>query len=257
MTQHSLRPRDVSGIKEKREPVYQISTLQSLILGNYYGCLYIEDLLKHGDTGIGTFHAVAGELIVIDGHCYRILADGSVLEAQPLDTTPFASIAYLEEGHTIKFGAMATAEALREALDDSIELLGPNSMYVVRIDGYFNRVAARTELYQHEPYKPFAKVLETDERRFAFENIEGSLVCFYFPPFMDGVNTPGWHFHFINAARTLGGHVFDIDMVRGTATLNKTDRFILDLPSNQAFQYADLANASKEDIHKVEQGGGD
>ena len=80
MTQHSLRPRDVSGIKEKREPVYQISTLQSLILGNYYGCLYIEDLLKHGDTGIGTFHAVAGELIVIDGHCYRILADGSVLE---------------------------------------------------------------------------------------------------------------------------------------------------------------------------------
>ena len=199
MTQHSLRPRDVSGIKEKREPVYQISTLQSLILGNYYGCLYIEDLLKHGDTGIGTFHAVAGELIVIDGHCYRILADGSVIEAQPLNTTPFASIAYLEEGHTIKFGAMATAEALREALDDSIELLGPNSMYVVRIDGYFNRVAART----------------------------------------------------------LGGHVFDVDMVRGTATLNKTDRFILDLPSNQAFQYADLANASKEDIHKVEQGGGD
>ena len=152
---------------------------------------------------------------------------------------------------------LSTAEALREALDDSIELLGPNSMYVVRIDGYFNRVAARTELYQHEPYKPFAKVLETDERRFAFENIEGSLVCFYFPPFMDGVNTPGWHFHFINAARTLGGHVFDVDMVRGTATLNKTDRFILDLPSNQAFQYADLANASKEDIHKVEQGGGD
>lgn len=40
---------------------------------------------------------------------------------------------------------MATAEALRNALDDSIDLLGPNSMYVVRIDGYFNRVAARTE----------------------------------------------------------------------------------------------------------------
>ena len=152
---------------------------------------------------------------------------------------------------------MATAEALRNALDDSIDLLGPNSMYVVRIDGYFNRVAARTELYQHEPYKPFAEVLETDERRFAFENVEGSLVCFYFPSFMDGVNTPGWHFHFINAARTFGGHVFDVDMVRGTATLNKTDRFILDLPSNQAFQYADLANASKDDIHKVEQGGGD
>lgn len=118
-------------------------------------------------------------------------------------------------------------------------------------------MAARTELYQHEPYKPFAEVLETDERRFAFENVEGSLVCFYFPSFMDGVNTPGWHFHFINAARTFGGHVFDVDMVHGTATLNKTDRFILDLPSNQVFQYADLANASKDDIHKVEQGGGD
>lgn len=102
---HVLRPRDVSGIKEKRDPVYQISTLQSLILGNYYGSLYIEDLLTHGDTGVGTFHAVAGELIVIDGHCYRIWQTAPVIEAQPLDTTPFAGIAYLEEGHTVKFGA--------------------------------------------------------------------------------------------------------------------------------------------------------
>ena len=98
-------------------------------------------------------------------------------------------------------------------------------------------------------------MLETDERRFAFENVDGSLVCFYFPKFMDGVNTPGWHFHFINDARTFGGHVFDVDMVHGTATLNKTDRFILDLPTNRAFQHAALENASKEEIRQVEQGG--
>ncbi len=239
----------------KREPVYQVSTLQSLVMGNYYGSQTIKGLLEYGDTGIGTFHAVAGELIAIDGHCYRVLGDGSIDEAAPDDTTPFATIAWLSEGDTIKFGEVKNIDDLRDILDDRVEILGVNHIYIVRIDGYFPMVAARTELPQREPFKPFAEVLKTDERRFFFDNMVGSLICFYFPNYMDGVNTPGWHFHFINKARSLGGHVFDIHMDSGRAILNKVDRFIMDLPNNKAFQSADLGNASKDDIKKIEQGG--
>lgn len=238
----------------RREPVYQVSTLQSLIMGNYYGSCDVATLLDNGDLGIGTFDAVAGELIVIDGHCYRILGDGSAVEAAMTDMTPFASVAWMTDGDQVRFGAMPTIESLKEALDDRVELLGTNSIYVVRIDGHFRRVAARTELRQEEPYKTFAEVLKTDERRFTFEDLDGTLICFYFPNYMEGVNTPSWHMHFISADRKRGGHVFDIDMESGRATINRTDRFVMDIPHNKAFQNAALENASKEEIKQIEQG---
>ena len=81
----------------ERQAIYQVSTLQALARGNYYGSTDMETLLTHGDTGLGTFHAVGGELIVIDGHAYRVLGDGSAVEAATSDTTPFATVTWLRE----------------------------------------------------------------------------------------------------------------------------------------------------------------
>ena len=81
----------------ERQAIYQVSTLQALARGNYYGSTDMETLLTHGDTGLGTFHAVGGELIVIDGHAYRVLGDGSAVEAATSDTTPFATVTRLRE----------------------------------------------------------------------------------------------------------------------------------------------------------------
>lgn len=251
----ALRPEELDWQgRRKREPIYQVSTLQSLVMGNYYGSCDMATLLDHGDIGLGTFDAVAGELIVIDGKCYQILGDGSAVEAKPDDTTPFASVAWLTEGETIRFGRLGSIEALKDALDERVDILGVNNMYVVRIDGHFNWVAARTELRQEEPYKPFAEVLKTDERRFKFENLDGTLIAFYFPTYLEGVNTPSWHLHFISADRKWGGHVFDIDMQNGKAILNKTDRFVMDLPHNKAFDKANLKDASQDEIKQIEQG---
>lgn len=243
---------------DQRDPVYQISTLQALVMGNYYGCLEIQDLLTHGNTGLGTFDAVDGELVIIDGHCYRIIKGGKAIEARPHDTTPFASVAFLDEetNDSLKFDSLTSVDALRHALDEYLENRGPNNMYVMRVDGYFHFVAARTELRQQEPFKPFAEVLQKDEDRFRFNSIHGTLICFYFPKYLDGVNTPGWHFHFIDDARKVGGHVFDLHLVSGRAIINKTDRFVLDLPHNRAFQEAALDQASKDDIRQIEQGAG-
>lgn len=240
---------------KKKQPIYQISTLQSLIMGNYYGATTVEQLLRFGDIGLGMFHAANGELILLNHRCYRILGDGSARLAAMEDRVAFASVSFLEEGDTISLGAMESLDALRGLLDERVELLGANNLYIVRVDGAFRRVAARTELKQEPPFKKFAEVLAKDERRFVFENISGSLVCFYFPQYLEGVNTAGWHFHFLDDACTCGGHVFDIEMERGKALLNKTDRFVMDLPHNQEFQDAALENASRDEIRQIEQGG--
>ncbi len=37
--------------REERQAIYQVSTLQALARGNYYGSTDMETLLLHGDTG--------------------------------------------------------------------------------------------------------------------------------------------------------------------------------------------------------------
>ena len=43
--------------------LYQVATLQSLLMGNYYGSVPYDELLKLADTGIGTFEGMDGEMI--------------------------------------------------------------------------------------------------------------------------------------------------------------------------------------------------
>jgi acetolactate decarboxylase len=101
--------------REERQAIYQVSTLQALARGNYYGSTDMETLLLHGDTGLGTFHAVAGELIVIDGHAYRVLGDGSAVEAAQTDTTPFATVTWLRHQEPVLLKHQPSIEALKES----------------------------------------------------------------------------------------------------------------------------------------------
>ena len=119
----------------ERQAIYQVSTLQALARGNYYGSTDMETLLTPGHTGLGTFHAVGGELIVIDGHAYRVLGDGSAVEAATSDTTPFATVTWLREQVPVILKRQPSIEALKDILTEQVRELGINDVYIVRIDG--------------------------------------------------------------------------------------------------------------------------
>lgn len=72
--------------------IFQVATLQSLILGYFKKVVDVEELLKHGDIGLGTFENVNGEMIVVDGHCYQARNDGSVVEVDVSTGVPFAAV---------------------------------------------------------------------------------------------------------------------------------------------------------------------
>ena len=69
--------------------LYQHQTLGDLMAGVFDGTLTFEELLKHGDIGIGTFHDFEGELILLDGVAYRAKEDGSI---SGVDTVFAASV---------------------------------------------------------------------------------------------------------------------------------------------------------------------
>lgn len=236
--------------------MYQVSTLQALAKGDFYGNATIEELLTNGDIGLGTFEAVDGEMIVLDGVCYRAKADGTVEIADAGDATPFASVTYLNKNIAFELENIADMSELLAKLDEVGKAHGENNIYACRIDGYFNEIYARSEKKQHsEPYKTFAKVLETDQREFEFKNVSGSLVCVYFPQYMDGLNVAGWHVHFISDDRTMGGHVFGCSLQEGKAYMGRTEGFNFLIPKTRFFQKLTLTDVSKEEIESVEKAG--
>ena len=81
------------------------------------------------------------------------------------------------------------------------------------------------------------------------------MVCVYFPDYMDGINAPGWHLHFLSEDKTKGGHVFDLVMKRGLVKMNKISRLEIRLPHSPAFDTYSLKEASRDEIKHVEQGG--
>ena len=58
--------------------LYQHGTLALLVPGLLKGTITMGELLKHGDTGIGTGEGLDGELIILDGKPYHVHATGDV-----------------------------------------------------------------------------------------------------------------------------------------------------------------------------------
>ena len=81
--------------------VYQTSTMAALLDGIYDGDVTIADLLSHGDFGLGTFNHLDGEMVVLDGTCYHLRADGTARIASPQDKTPFAAVLQFRPDKTI------------------------------------------------------------------------------------------------------------------------------------------------------------
>ena len=235
--------------------MFQVSTLQALALGYSRAVITVGELMRHGNIGLGTFEDVNGEMIVVDGHCYRADEAGNINEADSATGVPFSAVTVFNEDRACEIGSVDNIEKLKEFLTLRIEEdFGLNSMHVVRIDGSFKRVCARSESGYRAQHVTLKDALKETQRSFYFDDISGTLVCVYYPDYMDGINASGWHLHFISEDRKAGGHVFDLSMEQGTAYFDKITNIEIKLPYEPAFDTYALKGASKDEIKSVEQG---
>ncbi|MCF0248247.1 MAG: acetolactate decarboxylase [Synergistes sp.] len=237
----------------QRDCLYQISTIQAIAAGDFYGSMTVEDFLRCGDIAIGIFDGANGELIVLDGVCYRVAGDGSIEIPSLNEKLPFASVTFFDKDIKRDFGTPITFEELKNELNNIVVENGVNMFYAVKIKGNFSDMKTRSELAQKEPYKTFEEVLKTDQRFFEYKDIKGTLVGFYCPPYASGVNVTGWHFHFLSDTKDKGGHVFDFTMSKGELELDKTAAFYMILPDTKYFNDLNLTGLD-EALDRVERG---
>ena len=235
-----------------RETIFQVSLLQGLTLGDYYGSVTVKELKEKGDTGIGTFEGVNGELIALDGEVYRAKSDGSVEVAPDDETIPFSNVTFFDADTTEEISGITNIDDLKTYLNEKVEEFGKNRFYMIRIDGSFKKVSARSELKQEEPYKTLAEALSTDQREFDFDETTGTVVGLFCPEYMNDLNAVGWHFHYVSDDKQKGGHVLDLDIDKAEVKWDNTDGFNMALPETKMFPELDLTKDQSEDIKKVE-----
>lgn len=243
---------DNTSTAQNRDVIYQVSLLQGLMNGDYSGSVPVAELKQHGDTGIGTFDKLNGELILLDGEIYRAAGDGNVEAVSDTETTPFAVVTFMDADLTENLTNISGCDALFDALNRIVERRGKNRFYMVRIDGMFRKINVRSVYAQETPYRRLTEVLEHEQTFFDYAHIEGTIVGLYCPPYMSYLNAVGWHMHFLSKDKTKGGHVLDADITDAVLTWDDTDGFQMQLPQSQAFSGYDLTVDQSADIEKVE-----
>ncbi|MBP3816029.1 MAG: acetolactate decarboxylase [Firmicutes bacterium] len=238
-----------------KETLYQVSTLQALAMGYTRSVIKVKDLLTHGDIGLGTYEDVNGEMILVDGHPYRADENGNIEEVGEETGVPFCAITRFSGNRNFGLEKVQDIDGLKTILNLKIEEdFGLNSMHIARIEGTFSKVMARSEAPYRSQHITLKEVLKKTQKDFVFNDIKGTMVCVYFPDYMDGINAPGWHLHFVSEDRSKGGHVFDLSLTEGKAYLDKISRIEIQLPEEAAFDTYSLKEASDKEIKEVEQG---
>ena len=232
------------------ETLSQFSTIDALMQGIYDGPATFADVRRHGNFGIGTVNHLDGEMVALDGIFYQITGDGCVHVIPDSAKTSFATVSFFRGRHPVKISAIASQKALLAWLDR--HLGSRNFFWSIRIHGSFPSVKVRSISRQHPPYRPLAEVARS-ERIFEYRNISGTLVGFRSPPYIKGINVPGYHLHFLSDDRCKGGHVLGCSISEGVTRWEKHRTFQMQLPDDPAFRRADFSEHDDEALKKVEQ----
>ena len=237
----------------ERESLNQVALLQSLAQGYFGGTVKVRDMRSLGDIGIGTFEGLNGEMIMLDGTVYQALGDGRVVVADDQEAVPYATVTYFDNDVSVRLSDVKDKAAFEKILNEEVKKCGENSFYMIKLHTEFSSVLFRSEYGSQKPYPTLVEALKGKQTEFTAKNIKGTLVGLYCPNYMSGLNSAGWHFHFISDDRKQGGHILELSLKQGIVEFDKTDKFTMILHDDKGFHEMNLAKDMSKDIRSAEQ----
>ncbi len=228
------------GYAENREDIiFQTSTLNALLDGVYDGNMSIGKLKAHGGFGVGTFNNLDGEMIGLNGVFYQITSDGVVHIVPDLLRTPFAVVKFFEKDLSHRIHKPLNCTELKKILSSLMPT--ENIFYAIKIEGTFNYIQTRSVPAQTKPYPPLTDVIK-HQPTFEFNNVNGTMVGFWLPDYLSDINSTGFHFHFLTADKTAGGHLLECETDKIRIDIDYSREIQISLPYTIEFNNADLNN---------------
>jgi acetolactate decarboxylase len=242
-------------LHREREPhvLFQASTIGALLDGAFDGDLSFAELAERGDLGLGTLNHLDGEMVALDGEFFRADVDGRIQRVNPKEKTPFAVVTRFEPTMDVQLPA---DERTHEELLAQLDRLVPEAAAscALRLDGRFPLVRARSVPRQEPPHRPLTEVV-AEQHVFELDDVEGTMLGFRFPTYVEGIEVPGYHLHFISADRARGGHVLDSRSGDLRARIDPSDDLHVELPPQVELADPEVAADTHAAVDAVEHGG--
>jgi acetolactate decarboxylase len=230
--------------------LFQVSTSNALVQGVFAGAITVGELKRHGDMGLGTFAGLDGELVMVDGECFRASAGGAAEPAPDDQEVPFGLVTRFSADLVVELEAISSIASLHAQLNRYLP--SQNLFLAVRIEGRFEHLAMRAAC----PARKGEGLAEATRHQSEFDLTEatGTLVGFWAPEYSRSVSVPGYHFHFISSDRERGGHLLDLEAGRLRAELQVESEIHLAIPETEQFLAADLAGDHRQELAEAESG---
>ncbi|MFD1417497.1 acetolactate decarboxylase [Companilactobacillus keshanensis] len=230
--------------------LYQHGTLALLVPGLLDGTLTMNELLQHGDTGIGTGEGLDGELIILNGTPYQLDGDGKINILNDEFTMPFAN------SHFADYAEMMEVEDInRDDLQSQIKEAAnsTNTFFSIKITGTFKNITTRAVRKSSAPYDSLSKTAEK-QNTFSKDSVTGTLISYHSPSLFDGAAVGGFHSHFLSDDRSFGGHILSFDSVTGSVSFQQFDTLEQHLPTaNKEYMNHDFSKDNIiDDVHNAE-----
>ena len=224
-------------IQADRDTLFQVSTISALMQGVYDGGMTLGELRPYGDFGIGTF--------------YRAQLDGSIINVPDDTRTPFAEVTFLDNDVIVSPDKSMNLGQMQAYIDSLLPSL--NLFYAIKVEGQFSYMKTRSVPAQSQPYPTLTEAVKNQQVTESHD-IEGTMIGFRCPPYIDGVNIPGYHLHFIDKDLKKGGHVLDCQTSDIKIIIDNTANFIMELPGNKHFYQVNLGQSDQQGLNQVEKG---
>lgn len=217
---------------------YHYSIWAALVNKIYDGNLTVREAKTHGDTGLGTYNGVDGELIMIDDVLYQVPSSGEVKIAGDATHIPFLNATFFHKEFSFEISNRVNYDSLRKEIHQHFP--SPNYFYAFKIHGKFDTLKLGSMQKQEKPYPKTLDSLMPDRPKFNHTNISGTMVGFYCPDFMGDINVAGFHLHFLSDDKKSGGHVMEFTGKNFNVQMDKLTSYRFVLPETEEYNKANL-----------------
>ncbi|SHM73558.1 acetolactate decarboxylase [Chitinophaga jiangningensis] len=236
----------------KPHHLFTAGVASGLMGGLFEGFYPVSKLLQHGNFGLGAPDKIDGELLVLNGVAYQTTSTGATRVLPGNHLVSFAMVHPFVTKRRLRAPAVISKSMFFTMLDTLMPQ--KNGLYAVHIKGRFKYLKTRAfpPVTSH-PYPTLASMIP-QQKFFEFENIEGELVGYRLPAYMDNTNISGYHFHFLSADKKHGGHIVDLTLSGVTIEIDQLESYTVELPDTEEFRHFDFHQNRAEDIKQVERG---
>lgn len=240
-----------NGLKRLFKPntIFHFSIADALLSSLFEGSITFKEILHYGDFGIGTLNGLDGEVIILNGVPYTVRADGSAYVVDKTEHCPIIITTFFKKEFILPIDTLVSFSQLKEKLNSLFPT--ENIFYPIKITGEFKNITTRSIAKQNKPYKPVGNLVD-EMVKFEYSNIEGVIIGYKSPPFVERVGVPGYHFHFIDKKRKVGGHLLDFELIKGKVEYALARDFHVKLETSVDFNKLDLNTPQKDLLYKIE-----